>query len=102
MALETGSPIVPTLIIGAEETHITLSQLELSKYLRGLVLPLPLNIIPLPVKWKIIFLEPIHLPYAASAREDRDLVVEIAEEIQEQMQEALSREVVKRGRKIFR
>ena len=98
MAIKTQSPIVPVLIIGAEETHINLSKLKFTKFLRGVVLPLPLNIIPLPAKWKIRFLPPIYLPYQKSQADDSDLVREIAEEIQEQMQEALSEEVQKRGR----
>lgn len=86
MALETGSPIIPTMVIGAEETHINLSQLKFTKFLRGVVLPLPLNIIPLPTRWTIKFLKPIHLPYKPSAASDSDLVHEIAEDIQEQIQ----------------
>lgn len=101
MALSTQAPIIPTLIIGAEETSINLSQLKFTKFLRGTVLPLPLNVIPLPVKWKIKFLPPIYLPYKESALEDRELVFEIAQEIQEQMQEVLSEEILKRGRKMF-
>jgi 1-acyl-sn-glycerol-3-phosphate acyltransferase len=101
MALTTQSPIVPTLVIGAEETSINLSQLKFTKFLRGTVLPLPLNIIPLPVKWKIKFLPPIYLPYGPKAAEDRELVMEIANDIQEQMQEALSEEILKRGKKLF-
>jgi len=97
MALETGSPIVPTLILGAEETTVNLSRLKFTKYLRGVVLPLPLNIIPLPSKWKIIFMEPIRLPYKKEAAEDRELVRELAEEIQEKMQERLNAELAKRG-----
>lgn len=93
MAIETGSPIIPTLILGAEETHINLSQLSLTKYIRGLVLPLPLNLIPLPSKWKIIFLEPIVLPYPKSKARDRDLVCEISEDLQEMMQERLNQEL---------
>ena len=101
MALETQAPIVPTLILGAEETHINLSQLKFTKYLRGLVLPLPLNILPLPVKWKIKFLPPIYLPYKKSAAEDRELVMEIATELQEQMQDALTEEMQKRGNRFL-
>ena len=96
MALETKSPIVPALIIGAEETHINLSQLKFTKFLRGLIIPLPMNVIPLPAKWKIKFLEPIHLPYDASAIEDAELVHELAQEIQEKMQKALTDEVKSR------
>jgi len=97
MAIQTQSPIVPALIIGAEETHINLSKLKFTKFLKGTVLPLPLNVIPLPAKWKIKFLPPIYLPYKPSQIEDADLMHEIAEEIQEQMQEALSDEIQKRG-----
>jgi 1-acyl-sn-glycerol-3-phosphate acyltransferase len=96
MAIEKQCPIVPVLIIGAEETHINLAQLKLTRFLRGTVLPLPLNIIPLPAKWIIKFLPAIHLPYKPEAQNDRELVHEIAEEIRESMQRALSAEVKKR------
>lgn len=96
MALLTGTPIIPTLVIGAEETHINLSQLHLTKFLRGLVLPLPLNLLPLPSKWKIVFLEPIHLPYGPEAARDRELVRELAIELREKMQERLNAELSKR------
>lgn len=96
MALETGAPIIPTIVIGAEETHINLSQLQFTKFLRGLVLPLPLNLLPLPSKWKIVFMEPIHLDYPKSAVDDRKLVRKLAFEIQDKMQEAIRREVASR------
>lgn len=96
MALQTQSPIIPTVIIGAEETHINLSQLKFSKYLRGFILPLPLNILPLPAKWKIKFLEPIELPYTADAIHDTELVHELAEMVQEDLQWALNEELSKR------
>lgn len=97
MALETQAPIIPTLIVGAEETHINLSKLKLTKFLRGTVLPLPLNFIPLPAKWRIHFLEPIYLPYKPEAMNDSELVHDIAQEIQELMQDALAKELKKRG-----
>ena len=96
MALKTGSPIVPTLVIGAEETHVNLSRLKLTKFLRGLILPLPLNVVPLPSKWKIIFMEPLHLPYTAEAAEDRDLVRELAVDLQDKMQDRLNKELARR------
>ncbi len=96
MAIQRQCPIVPTLIIGAEETHINLAQLKFTKYLRGIVLPLPLNVIPLPAKWKFVFLPPIELPYEPSAADDRELVSEIASEIQQTMQQALTKELRKR------
>ena len=101
MALLRQCPIVPTLIIGAEETHINLAELGFLKKLTGLILPLPLNIIPLPAKWKIVFLPPIHLPYKPSAIDDIELIDELASELREQMQQALSKEVAKRGSVFF-
>ncbi len=92
MALESEAVIVPVIIVGAEETHINLSQLKLTKFLKGIIIPLPLNVIPLPAKWKIKFLPPIQLPYKPEAANDRELVHDIAQDIQEQMQEALSKE----------
>jgi 1-acyl-sn-glycerol-3-phosphate acyltransferase len=97
MALEAQCAIVPTIILGAEETHINLKKLKFTKFLRGSVIPLPLNIIPLPAKWRIRFLEPIYLPYKPDAIHDADLVHEIAQDIQEKIQEALTNELSLRG-----
>jgi 1-acyl-sn-glycerol-3-phosphate acyltransferase len=55
MAARTGAPVIPVLIIGAEETHINLGQVKILNQL----LPLPLNYFPLPAKWKIKLLEPV-------------------------------------------
>jgi 1-acyl-sn-glycerol-3-phosphate acyltransferase len=100
MAIKTGAPIIPTMVIGAEETHINLSQFKLTKFLRGLVIPLPLNVIPLPSKWKIKFLKPIYLPYKPSAANNAELVREIADDIREQIQDRIRAELKKR-KKIF-
>ncbi len=93
MAIETGAPIVPTMIIGAEETHINLNQITLTKFLRGAILPLPLNFLPLPAKWKIKFLKPLYLPYKPSAIKDRELMMDIASDIREQIQDSLRHEL---------
>jgi len=97
MAIKTEAPIIPTMIIGAEETHINLKEIRFANYLRGLVLPLPLNVLPLPARWKIKFLAPIELPYKPSAADDRKLVHEISEEIRDQLQEAIKSEMENRN-----
>lgn len=97
MALETQCPIVPAVVLGAEETHINLKQLKFTKFLKGAVIPLPLNILPLPAKWRIRFLEPIKLPYKPNAVNDSELMHEIAQDIQEKMQVAIEEELYKRG-----
>ena len=96
MAIQTGAPIIPTVIIGAEETHINLRQLSLTKYLSGLVLPLPLNVLPLPARWKVHFLKPIYLPYHPHKSSDKDLVHEIAIDVREKMQRAVNLELKRR------
>lgn len=97
MALATGATIVPTAILGAEETHINLRKLKFSKFLRGLVLPLPLNVIPLPAKWKIIFEKPVTLPFGPEKINDSELCHDLAFEIQENLQKKITSEVKKRG-----
>lgn len=97
MALLTRTPIIPTIVIGAEETHITLSQLKFTKYLVGTVLPLPLNVIPLPAKWKIMFLKPIELNYPPSAADDRSLVKRIADQVRDTIQFHIDQELKSRG-----
>lgn len=96
MALQSKSPIIPTLVIGAEETHINLSRLRLPNQLRHLILPLPLNLIPLPARWKMKFLDPIYLPFKPEAADDSDLVHEICGDIRERMQRAINQELAKR------
>jgi 1-acyl-sn-glycerol-3-phosphate acyltransferase len=101
MSLSTQAQIIPTIILGAEETHINLKKLKFSKYLRGLVLPLPLNVLPLPAKWKIVFLKPISLPFEANKINDSELCHELASEIQEDMQKNINKIVSKRGSGYF-
>lgn len=96
MALATGAPIIPTMVIGAEETHINLKKIKFTKLLRGTVLPLPLNAIPLPARWKIKFLPAIDLPYKASAAKDRKLVIELAADIRHDIQQSIARELKNR------
>ena len=97
MALITGAPIIPTIVIGAEESSINLASLKLTKYLRGAIIPIPLNIVPLPAKWKIKFLEPIKFEgYTAKDAENKELVYRLAAEVQAKMQKALDEELKNR------
>lgn len=101
MALMTQSPIIPTIIIGAEESNITLAQLKWIRPFLGTVLPIPLNLFPLPARWKIKFLEPIHLPLGPEAADDSELVHEIAMDIQSKIQSAINKELSKREKIFF-
>lgn len=101
MALSTQAQVVPTMILGAEETHINLQKLKFTKFLRGLVLPLPLNVIPLPAKWKIVFDKPVSFPFPPDKVNDTELCHDLANEIQESMQKKINKELKKRGTGYF-
>lgn len=97
MALQTGAPIVPVVVIGAEETNINLSSIKISNKLRGTIIPIPLNVLPLPAKWKIIFLPPIDLKkYGAKKVDDVELVHRVAEEVRAQIQARIDLELKNR------
>lgn len=97
MAMATKAPIVPVVVIGAEETNINLSSISLSKVLRGTIIPIPLNVIPLPAKWKIIFLPPISMSkYSKKDAANSELVHKIAEDVRQQIQARINEELAKR------
>lgn len=97
LAMITRCPIVPAFVIGAEETHINLSQIKFSKYIIGTVIPIPLNVIPLPVKWKICFLPPIYLNnYTPADAMNREKVYEVTMHIKRLMQRAIIKELRER------
>ncbi len=91
MAVETGAPIVPVLILGAEESNINLGQLKVFRQ----TIPLPLNYFPFPAKWKIKFLPPVQIPKLLALEEDHQ-VEEYTSGIRAQMQTELHNELSQR------
>jgi 1-acyl-sn-glycerol-3-phosphate acyltransferase len=80
LAAKTGTPIVPCVITGAEETHVNLGQIEMGKLAPGLKFPIPLNLLaPLPAKWRIRFLPPVQLSALAEASNLPESVVSLLE-----------------------
>ena len=96
LALKTGAPIVPAVVIGAEETHITLSQIRWAKELVGIIIPVPLNVIPLPVKWHIKFLEPIYLAKDPEKADDLEYVTRLSRKIRHQLQREIHDQLINR------
>lgn len=90
LALTTGAPIIPTIVIGAEETHITLSQLRWAKQLIGIIVPVPLNLIPLPAKWQIHFLPPIHIEKDLEKAKDMKYVTALSKKIRRDFQKEMN------------
>ncbi len=110
-AVRTGSPIIPTAIVGAEEIYPMLGNIGPLARLLGLpyfpVTPTfpwlgPLGLVPLPSKWIIAFGEPIptdDLP--PSAADDPMLVLEITDRVRENIQQSLYRMLVQRDGVFF-
>jgi len=96
LALLTNATIVPTCIIGAEEANINLGYIYLEK--SNVKVPLPLNLIPFPVKWKILFLKPIDLSkYNKSQAKNVEFLQEAAQIIRMKIQHRIHIELLNRG-----
>lgn len=98
LALMSGACIIPTCVIGAEEAHLNLGTLDWTEKFIGARIPLPLNLFPLPVKWKLIFLKPIKLKHF-TRKETRSMqfLEEVAQLIRMQIQQRINKELIKRG-----
>lgn len=97
MAMATKAPIVPVVVIGAEETNINLANISLAKALKGTIIPIPLNVLPLPAKWKIIFLPQVDMSkFTKKDASDQDLVHSISEGVRNQIQARITEELAKR------
>ncbi len=98
IALRTGAPIVPAIVIGAEETNITLSQIRWAKQLFGIIIPVPLNVVPLPVKWHIRFLDPIYLEKDPEKADDIQYVTKLSRQIRLNLQKEIHKSLRNRSR----
>ncbi len=81
LAMLSGAPIIPTAVVGAEETFPMVGDFRFLARRFGLpYLPVVLNPIPFPSKWIILFGEPIPTAqYGPEGVEDRQLVLELSE-----------------------
>ncbi len=88
IAMETGHPVIPVAILGGEESNpvgMRLESYEDLLKLRG-GLPIPKNVLPKPVKWRIRFLPAEEIPHDRDAAADHDLVHSIAEHTRARIQ----------------
>jgi|GEM_PF-298786 len=110
MALETQAPIVPTAVVGAEETYVSLAKSDLMAKLIGFpYFPISptwpwlglLGLVPLPTKWYIDFGEPIPTDaYGPDAAENLVLVSQLTDQVRNIVQEMLYERLAQR-RSIF-
>lgn len=104
-ALRARVPIIPTAIVGAEETYPMLGNIGPLARLLGLpyfpVTPTfpwlgPLGMIPLPSRWIIEFGEPVHTEDLAEQSDDPMAVLELTDAVRERIQQSLYRLLVQR------
>ncbi len=97
-ALQTGVPIVPAAIVGAEETYPMIGNLKpLARLLGTPYFPItptfpwlgPLGLIPVPSKWFIEFGEPIDTTPIAGQADDPLVVFNLADQVRETIQQTL-------------
>ena len=101
-ALRAGVPIVPVAVIGAEEAMPIFAHVPVLQRLTGLIY-FPINhafpqfglaaaLMYLPAKFKIRFLEPLHLDgYGPEDADDLELVQSLAEDVRARIQAEIDR-----------
>ena len=110
-ALRTGTPIIPTAIVGAEEIYPMLGNVPILARLLGLpYFPLtptfpwlgPFGLVPLPSRWMIAFGDPIptdDMPEGAA--DDPMVVLELTDRVREHIQQSIYRLLVQRESVFF-
>ena len=110
VAIETGTPIVPVAVIGAEEAHPVLYRVDLGRAL-GLP-PVPITptfpwlgafgLLPLPTKWRIHVGEPLdtRTRFRVEDAGEPAAVRRLRDEVRERLQGLLS-EGLRRRRSVF-
>ncbi len=100
VAMSTQVPVVPVAILGGEESNPVGTRIESYEELlkmRG-GLPIPKNLIPRPVKWRIRFLPPLDFSdFTEADAADTDRVHAIADETRDRLQRELRKMQVERG-----
>ncbi len=110
VALRTGAPIIPVAVVGSEEIHPVIADLQPLARLVGLpTVPITptfpwlgfAGLIPLPSKWFIAFGRPIETAhYGPDAAGDARLVLELSEHVREWIQSTVYR-LLARHKTIF-
>lgn len=95
VAMAEKVPIVPVAILGGEESNPVDRTIDSYEKLLKMPIPVPRNLIPKPVKWRIRFLPAIEV--AGKDAGDRDMVHAVARDVQDVIQKALDQLKVERG-----
>lgn len=102
VALATMAPVVPAVIVGGEDASPSLGRWRALEDALGMPVPIPLNLVPFPVKWRIAFLPPVDpARYLAEESPDKDVAEVMARDLRDIMQRELDAQVAKRGNPIL-
>jgi len=104
MAERHGAPVVPVAIIGSDEVHPALFSSQLLARLVRLIWPsqrveevaVYANLIPLPIRWRVRFLEPINPSHSGTDPDPLEML-ERTEEIRQLIQTNLNDLLATRG-----
>jgi 1-acyl-sn-glycerol-3-phosphate acyltransferase len=109
MALRNGAPIVPYVTVGSAEIFPILARLDWGWWKRfsewpcfPIAPPFPLLPLPLPSKWHMQFLEPLHVErsHPPEAAEDPEVVRTISQEVRRRLEGAMA-DLRRRRRHVF-
>jgi 1-acyl-sn-glycerol-3-phosphate acyltransferase len=110
VAMRTGSPIIPVAVVGSEELHPVIFDVQpLARLLGVPIVPITptfpwlglAGVLPLPSKWFIAFGKPIDVSrFGPEGANDARLVLEVAEEVRGWIEGALPK-LLARRRTIF-
>jgi len=111
VALQTGSPIIPVAVIGAEEIHPLMAKSDLLARIFKIpyfpitpTFPLlgPLGLLPLPSKWSIIFGKAIPCDnYPPEAVHDERIIMKLSDLVRNEIQKLLLENLRKRNSSFF-
>lgn len=111
MALNTGAPIIPVSVVGAEETNISLAKLSTRSGAAALPyfpisLTFPwlglLGFAPLPTKWYIDFGEPMAVDsYGPEAGDNLVLISQLTDQVRHAVQDMLQDRLAQRRSAFF-
>lgn len=97
-ALAANVPVVPAVIVGGEDANPSLGRWKALEAAWGFPVPIPLNLVPFPVKWRISFMDPVDpARYMTHGSPDEDLAEAMARDLRIAMQEELDRQLRARG-----
>lgn len=106
LCLLTDSPAIPVAIVGSEESHPVLTNLNSVAKMLNLpyfpVTPLfpvlgPLGLMPLPAKWTVIIGEPIYVnQFGPEAARDRVAVNRLSNQVKSKIQKMIDMEIGQR------